>query len=130
MSGSTSVALYDTLGVDAGKYIINQTELTTMVVSNDYVKQLSKWKNDDAKESETKLHRLKNIVCFETISDEDKQLAKDADIQLYSFEEVIQKGREAKLKGAQIYEATKDDVYMFSYTSGTTGDPKGVKLTH
>ena len=23
-----------------------------------------------------------------------------------------------------------DDVYMFSYTSGTTGDPKGVKLTH
>jgi len=23
-----------------------------------------------------------------------------------------------------------DDVYMLSYTSGTTGDPKGVKLTH
>ena len=25
---------------------------------------------------------------------------------------------------------TKDDVYILSYTSGTTGDPKGVKLTH
>ena len=23
-----------------------------------------------------------------------------------------------------------DDVYMFSYTSGTTGDPKGVKTSH
>ena len=23
-----------------------------------------------------------------------------------------------------------DDIYMFSYTSGTTGDPKGVKLSH
>ena len=23
-----------------------------------------------------------------------------------------------------------DDLYMFSYTSGTTGDPKGVKITH
>ena len=27
-------------------------------------------------------------------------------------------------------EADKNDVYIFSYTSGTTGDSKGVKLTH
>lgn len=27
-------------------------------------------------------------------------------------------------------EVTPDDHPMFSYTSGTTGDPKGVKLTH
>ena len=31
----TSVSLYDTLGVDATKYILNQTELTTMVVANE-----------------------------------------------------------------------------------------------
>lgn len=28
------------------------------------------------------------------------------------------------------YEASPDDIYMLSYTSGTTGDPKGVKLSH
>ena len=27
-------------------------------------------------------------------------------------------------------ETQPDDVYIFSYTSGTTGDSKGVKLTH
>lgn len=27
-------------------------------------------------------------------------------------------------------EPKPDDVYMLSYTSGTTGDPKSVKLTH
>jgi len=27
-------------------------------------------------------------------------------------------------------EPKPDDTFMFSYTSGTTGDPKGVKLTH
>ena len=29
-----------------------------------------------------------------------------------------------------MYDAKKEDVYMFSYTSGTTGDPKGVMLSH
>ena len=27
-------------------------------------------------------------------------------------------------------EPSTDDCFIFSYTSGTTGDPKGVKLTH
>jgi len=27
-------------------------------------------------------------------------------------------------------EAQPEDVYALSYTSGTTGDPKGVKMTH
>jgi long-subunit acyl-CoA synthetase (AMP-forming) len=40
-------------------------------------------------------------------------------------------GREAAKAGtASIQEPKPDDCYMFSYTSGTTGDPKGVKLTH
>ena len=47
------------------------------------------------------------------------------------MEEVIMKGREvAKAGQAQVKEPTPDDCFMFSYTSGTTGDPKGVKLTH
>jgi len=44
---------------------------------------------------------------------------------------VIFKGEEAQKAGtATVRESLPDDVYMFSYTSGTTGDPKGVKLTH
>jgi len=40
----------------------------------------------------------------------------------------MKKGKEnADWKQADI---TEDDVIIFSYTSGTTGDPKGVKLTH
>jgi len=31
---------------------------------------------------------------------------------------------------AKVIEAQYDDIYMLSYTSGTTGNPKGVKITH
>ena len=33
-------------------------------------------------------------------------------------------------KESDLYQPTTDDVLMLSYTSGTTGNPKGVKLTH
>ena len=35
--GVTTVALYDTLGVDATRYVLNQTELTTILCSDDLV---------------------------------------------------------------------------------------------
>jgi len=41
---------------------------------------------------------------------------------------VLKTGRNSKNK--KLNEPTPDTAYMFSYTSGTTGNPKGVKLTH
>jgi len=128
----TTVAFYDTLGPDATKYICNQTELTTMAISQDYVDKLSKLKLEDAKSDSPKMFRLKNLIVFEdNLTEEQRKIAKDADINLYTMEEVIMKGREvAKAGEATINEPKPDDCFMFSYTSGTTGDPKGVKLTH
>ena len=34
------------------------------------------------------------------------------------------------MKDKKLNEPTADSAYMFSYTSGTTGDPKGVRLSH
>lgn len=45
--------------------------------------------------------------------------------------EVIEAGKAFEAAGkAKTTEPNKDHTFMFSYTSGTTGDPKGVKLTH
>ena len=43
----TTIALYDTLGPDATKFVIDQTQLTTMAVSQDYVSKLAKMKKED-----------------------------------------------------------------------------------
>jgi len=48
---------------------------------------------------------------------------------LYSFDDVVNKGKESK-NGVKILEPKYDTCAILSYTSGTTGDPKGVKLTH
>mmetsp|Transcript_4415 Transcript_4415/g.7500 ORF Transcript_4415/g.7500 Transcript_4415/m.7500 type:complete len:405 (-) Transcript_4415:377-1591(-) len=75
---------------------------------------------------------LKNLIVFASeISAADKELAAKAELNLYTFEEVIFKGREAKKQSdMSVDEPDIDDCIIFSYTSGTTGNPKGVKLTH
>lgn len=75
---------------------------------------------------------LKNIIVFEdSVRNEDKSIAAEAGLEVHSMSYVIFKGEEAQKAGtATVRESLADDVYMFSYTSGTTGDPKGVKLTH
>jgi len=128
------VALYDTLGPDATRFVCNQTAMTTICVSADYVSKTAKLKLEEAQlpEEQRKMHKIRNLIVFDdAIAPEDKSLAKQADLTLHTMEEVIFRGREAKKAGTtSTVEPKPEDVYMFSYTSGTTGDPKGVKLTH
>jgi hypothetical protein len=43
----TTVALYDTLGEDASRYICSQTELTTIGCSADLIEKICTLKKDD-----------------------------------------------------------------------------------
>ena len=75
------------------------------------------------------MFRLKNLVIFENqIPEEDRKLAEEAGISLHTLDDVIKAGKEAEMK--TLKEPVNTSTLMFSYTSGTTGDPKGVKLTH
>lgn len=63
LSGGTTIALYDTLGPDAAKFVCQQTELSTICCSKDLIAALIKLKADDP---EGKMAALANIVSFET----------------------------------------------------------------
>ena len=125
---TTTVALYDTLGPEATKFIVDQTQLTTISCTSDCVEKLAKLKKED---EEGLMKTLKNLITFDDYTPEQKTLCDECSINIYHIDLVLSKGKAFKEseKGSKTLPGP-DDVFMFSYTSGTTGNPKGVQLTH
>lgn len=124
---ATSVAFYDTLGPDAARFICAQTELTTIGCTADQVEKILKLKEDDP---EGKMANVTNIIQYESSIDKSiLALADTVGVSITTMEECIETGK-ANFDSWKPLECSTDDTCMFSYTSGTTGDPKGVKLSH
>lgn len=125
--GVTLVTLYDTLGAASIEYILNQTRIQTVTLSSDKVKVILGLKADG------KLEFVKNLVVFDDITEEDSQKAKDNGVKLISYEHALKTGQECSDSDADYVKnrpVTGDTFYTFSYTSGTTGMPKGAMLTN
>jgi long-chain acyl-CoA synthetase len=72
---------------------------------------------------------LKNVIIFaDEITEAQHELFHYTKIRAYTFKEVCEMGRFEKNRRPE--EPKPDDVMLLSYTSGTTGNPKGVKITH
>lgn len=70
---------------------------------------------------------ISHIVTFDAIDANQREELRGLKIELLSLDDVRKAG-EGKSEPENHCKA--DDSPLFSYTSGTTGDSKGVKLTH
>lgn len=88
---TTTVGFYDSLGAEAIAFIVNQTEMSTVFCGKESVKKFI-----DMKIAGT-IPSLKNIVCFDDFEDPHVMEAKNCDLQLYLFSQVVKEGADASI---------------------------------
>jgi long-chain acyl-CoA synthetase len=118
--GLVTVPLYDTLGPDAIKYILNLTETPLVVATSDKAQKLVALAGE--------IKTIKHVVVMDTIPSDLQSEADRAGVKLHLMSELEKLG--SQNPAPKYTGLNTDTVATLCFTSGTTGLPKGVILTH
>ena len=111
--------------------ILSFAECTTAVIENQdqFIKILK---------NQQQFPLLKTIIAFDPINIQDEELKAKGDISrfaMYRYDEIIERGIAYRQEHPdaveqEVEKGVDTEVATIIFTSGTTGDPKGVMLTH
>jgi len=118
--GIAIVTIYATLGEEGVVHGINQTKATSVVADSKLLSVLVK--------AAPSCKQLKHVITIDaTISAEDKIKLEALGVTVTSMDACIEAGKEAPMEPANV---TSEHIAVIMYTSGTTGLPKGVLISH
>ncbi|PIN09207.1 Long-chain acyl-CoA synthetases (AMP-forming) [Handroanthus impetiginosus] len=118
--GLYCVPLYDTLGAGAVEFIICHAEVEIAFVEEKKISELLKTFPGATK-------YLRTIVSFGKVTSQQKEEVEKFGVAIYSWDEFLSLGEG---KHFDLPVKKKSDICTIMYTSGTTGDPKGVMISN
>ncbi|KAH0372757.1 acetyl-CoA synthetase-like protein, partial [Aureobasidium melanogenum] len=114
-----TVSIYETLGVEATEYIINQAALSVVCASADHVEKLQGLA--------PRCPSLRFLVTMDKVTSEENTNTTPGRLPVFSLEHMEDVG---KHNPCAFQAPSPDTIITINYTSGTTGMPKGAVLTH
>ncbi|XP_062909318.1 long-chain-fatty-acid--CoA ligase 6-like isoform X1 [Mobula hypostoma] len=116
------VPLYDTLGPEAIRYIINTAEISTVICDN-VEKARTLLKNVERKE----MPGLTIVILMDPFEADLVEMGNDCGVNILALQEIENLGKNNRRDPVP---PRPEDLSIVCFTSGTTGNPKGAMLTH